>query len=56
MYDLPPVRHLQRVFMANRSVWDFGWWGGPAVSAQTGAEDVETYLDVFADFLEQLLV
>jgi glutamate-1-semialdehyde aminotransferase len=29
-FDLPPVRHLQRVFMANRGVWDFGWWGGQA--------------------------
>jgi len=54
-YDLPPVRHLQRVFMANRGVWDFGWWGGPAISAQTTAEDVEEYLGVFAEFIEELL-
>ena len=54
-YDLPPVRHLQRVFMANRGVWDFGWWGGPAISAQTAAEDVDVYLIVFAEFIERLL-
>jgi glutamate-1-semialdehyde aminotransferase len=54
-YDLPPVRHLQRVFMANRCIWDFGWWGGPAISAQTTSEDVDVYVGVFAEFIEQLL-
>jgi glutamate-1-semialdehyde aminotransferase len=53
-YDLPPVRHLQRVFMANRGAWDFGWWGGPAISAQTTSDDVDAYLGVFAEFIEQL--
>lgn len=54
-HDLPPVRHLQRVFMANRGVWDFGWWAGPAISAQTVAEHVDVYLGVFAEFIEELL-
>ena len=54
-YDFPPVRHLQRVFMSNRGVWEFGWWAGPAISAQTVAEDVDVYLGVFADFIEDLL-
>jgi glutamate-1-semialdehyde 2,1-aminomutase len=54
-YDLPPVRHLQRVFMANRGVWDFGWWGGPAISAQTSADDVDFYLRVFDEFMDALL-
>jgi len=54
-FDLPPVRHLQRVFMANRGVWDFGWWGGPAISAQTIAADVDAYLGVFAEFTDELL-
>ncbi len=31
--------------MANRCIWDFGW-GGPAITAQTIAEDVDTYLGV----------
>jgi glutamate-1-semialdehyde 2,1-aminomutase len=53
-YDLPTVRHLQRVFMVNRGVWDFGWWG-PAISAQTAAGDVDMYLGVFAEFIEELL-
>jgi glutamate-1-semialdehyde aminotransferase len=54
-YDLPLVRHLQRVFMANRCIWDFGWWGGPAISAQTTSEDVDVYVGVLAEFIEQLL-
>ncbi len=41
--------------MANRAVWDFGWWGGPAISAQTAAEDVDMYLGIFAEFIEELL-
>lgn len=54
-YDLPPVRHLQRVFMANRGVWDFGWWGGPAISAQTAESDVSFYLTRFEQFMNVLL-
>jgi glutamate-1-semialdehyde aminotransferase len=54
-YDLPPVRHLQRVYMANRGIWEFGWWGPPAISAQTDAADVELYLGLFAEFLDELL-
>ena len=54
-YDLPPVRHLQRIFMANRGIWEFGWWAGPAISAQTASADVDAYLDVFNQFLDRLL-
>jgi glutamate-1-semialdehyde 2,1-aminomutase len=54
-YDLPPVRHLQRVFMANRGVWEFGWWGCPAISAQTAPADVNDYLGVFEEFIDRLL-
>ena len=54
-YDIPAVRHFQRVFMANRGVWDFGWWGGPAISAQTTEEDVALYLERFDEFIETLL-
>jgi glutamate-1-semialdehyde 2,1-aminomutase len=54
-YDVPAVRHLQRVYMANRGIWEFGWWGGPAISAQTTAEDVTFYLGVFSDFIDELV-
>lgn len=55
-FDLPAVRHLQRVFMVNRGVWDFGWWGGPAISAQTTGDDVDFYLSVFHEFMDALLI
>ena len=54
-YDIPLVRHLQRVFMVNRGVWDFGWWGGPAISAQTSKGDVAFYLERFDEFIDLLL-
>jgi glutamate-1-semialdehyde aminotransferase len=53
--DIPAVRHLQRVYMLNRGVFDFGWWGGPAVSAQTTDEDVALYLRVFDELARELL-
>jgi len=54
-FDVPAVRHLQRVYLANRGVWDFGWWGGPAVSAQTTEADINTYLAAFQEFADELL-
>ena len=53
--DIPAVRHLQRVFLANRGVWDFGWWCGPVVSVQASDEDIEFYLRVFSEFMTELL-
>ena len=52
--DVPAVRHLQRVYLANRGIWDFGWWGGPAISAQTTVEQVDRYLDAFDAFVAEL--
>jgi glutamate-1-semialdehyde aminotransferase len=52
--DIPALRHAQRVFMANRGVFEFGWWCGPAVSAQATTEDIERYLDVFGAFVREL--
>lgn len=56
-YDIPAVRHLQRVYMANRGIWEFGWWGPPAISAQASAADTDTdtYLGVVREFLDALL-
>ncbi len=52
--DVPAVRHLQRVYLANRGIWDFGWWGGPAISAQTTDEQVDRYIAVFDGFVAEL--
>jgi glutamate-1-semialdehyde aminotransferase len=53
--DIPAVRHLQRVYMANRGIWEFGWWCGPAVSAQVVDADIDRYLEVFGDLMAELL-
>jgi glutamate-1-semialdehyde 2,1-aminomutase len=49
--DNPRLRTLMRVWMANRGVWESGWWLGPTVSVAHTADDVRRYLDVFRNFL-----
>jgi glutamate-1-semialdehyde 2,1-aminomutase len=49
--DDPHLRALIRVFMANRGVWESGWWLGPTLSVSHSEEDVQRYLDVFDEFL-----
>jgi glutamate-1-semialdehyde 2,1-aminomutase len=49
--DDPALRLLIRVFMANRGVFESGWWLGPTVSVAHTAEDVDRYLEVFEEFL-----
>jgi glutamate-1-semialdehyde 2,1-aminomutase len=49
--DDPDVRALIRMFMANRGVWESGWWLGPTVSVTHTEMDVNHYVDVFVEFL-----
>ena len=49
--DAPDLRALIRVWMANRGVWESGWWLGPTVSVAHSADDVDRYVDVFDAFL-----
>jgi glutamate-1-semialdehyde 2,1-aminomutase len=49
--DDPELRALMRVFMANRGVWESGWWLGPTVSVAHSDADVDAYIEVFADFV-----
>ena len=49
--DDPDLRALIRVFMANRGVWESGWWLGPSVSVAHTEADVDRYVSVFDDFL-----
>ncbi len=49
--DDPDLRALIRVFMANRGVWESGWWLGPTVTVAHRGEDVDRYLEVFEEFL-----
>jgi len=41
---------LIRVYLANRAVWESGWWLGPTVSVAHTSSDVERYLAVFEEF------
>jgi glutamate-1-semialdehyde 2,1-aminomutase len=49
--DDPGLRALIRVFMANRGVWESGWWLGPSVSVAHSEADVDRYVDTFGEFL-----
>jgi glutamate-1-semialdehyde 2,1-aminomutase len=52
--DDPDLRALIRVYMANRGVWESGWWLGPTVSVAHTADDVDRYLEVFEDFVAEV--
>ncbi len=49
--DDPDLRALTRVFMANRGLWESGWWLGPTVSVAHQERDIDRYVDLFAEFL-----
>ena len=40
--------------MANRGVWESGWWLGPTVSVAHRAEDVDRYVELFEQFLTEV--
>ncbi len=48
--DDPDLRALIRLFLANRGVWESGWWLGPTVSVAHAPEDVDAYLDAIEEF------
>ncbi len=52
--DDPGLRALIRVFMANRGVWESGWWLGPTVSVAHHAGDVTRYVQLFEEFLREV--
>ena len=52
--DDPELRALMRVWMANRGIWESGWWLGPTVSVAHSREDVDRYIAAFAQFVDEL--
>ena len=52
--DDPDLRALIRVWMANRGVWESGWWLGPTVSVAHSEADVDEYVGLFAQFLAEV--
>ncbi len=53
--DDPRLRALMRVWLANRGVWESGWWLGPTVSLAHTAADVDRYVDLFGRCLADLV-
>ncbi len=52
--DDPGLRALIRVYMANRGVWESGWWLGPTVSVAHDTADVDRYVGLFGEFLREV--
>jgi glutamate-1-semialdehyde 2,1-aminomutase len=50
--DDPGLRALIRLFLANRGVWESGWWLGPTVSVAHTPQDVAAYLHAIGEFTE----
>jgi glutamate-1-semialdehyde 2,1-aminomutase len=48
------LRALIRVYMANRGIWEGGYWLGPSASVPMAEADVDRYLEVLAGFLAEL--
>jgi glutamate-1-semialdehyde 2,1-aminomutase len=48
------LRALIRVWMANRGIWESGWWLGPTVSVAHTESDVDEYVGRFAQFLTEV--
>ncbi len=40
--------------MANRGIWESGWWLGPTVSLAHTADDIDLYVERFAECLEAI--
>lgn len=53
--DDPRLRALMRVWLANRGVWESGWWLGPTVSVAHTAADVDHYVELFGRCLADLV-
>jgi len=53
--DDPRLRALMRVWLANRGVWESGWWLGPTASLAHTAADVDRYVEMFGRCLTDLV-
>jgi glutamate-1-semialdehyde 2,1-aminomutase len=53
--DDPQLRAVMRVWLANRGVWESGWWLGPTVSLAHTVADVDHYVERFGQCLADLV-
>jgi glutamate-1-semialdehyde 2,1-aminomutase len=52
--DVPQLRELQRVYLANRGIWDFGVWAGPIVGIPANADDIDAYVAVWSELMHEV--
>jgi len=52
--DIPALRELQRMYLANRGIWDFGTWAGPIVGLPAVEHDIDAYLVAWADLMSEV--
>jgi len=53
--DIPELRDLQRIYLANRGIWDFGTWAGPIVGLPASERDIDAYLAAWRDLMAEVL-
>jgi glutamate-1-semialdehyde aminotransferase len=53
--DDPDLRALIRIWLANRGIWESGWWLGPTVSVAHTEADVDEYVSAFGRCLEDVV-
>jgi glutamate-1-semialdehyde 2,1-aminomutase len=51
----PELFNLQRLYMANRGIWEAIDSAGPACGAQASEEQVDRYLEVLASFMHEVV-
>jgi glutamate-1-semialdehyde aminotransferase len=49
-----PLRHLVRVYLANRGVWEAIVGAGPTCSVPADTDDVDAYVGAFGDLVDEL--
>jgi glutamate-1-semialdehyde 2,1-aminomutase len=52
--DIPALRDLQRVYLANRGIWDFGTWAGPVVGVPASEGDIDAYLAAWNGLISEV--
>ncbi len=53
--DDPELRALIRLSLANRGIWESGWWLGPSASVAHTAQEADVYLATIGECLSQTL-
>jgi glutamate-1-semialdehyde 2,1-aminomutase len=49
-----PLRHLVRIYLANRGIWEAIVGAGPTCSVPADADDVDAYVGAFGELVDEL--